>query len=146
MSIEEKSQQAISAGVGVLAITSSVYQPGAGVVNFVLQRPHWVSPGFQFGAIVPFRGSIVGMGMKSSGNKTAGVATFTVGRNSVKTAAVLTWNNSTAKGIVSFPKGQYPFVAGDELDIRFDSDGSYSPTTNVIFVDLYLYVDQSTLL
>jgi hypothetical protein len=92
----------------------------------------------QIPLVVAYRGSVLALTLSASDNKTAGTAIFTVYVNNAATGASLTWSNSTSSGFASFPAGLYPLSAGDKVDVRVTTNGTYAPTTAEVEILLYL--------
>jgi len=86
----------------------------------------------------PFRGSVLGLGLTASANKTAGTFTATVYVAGSATEATLTWSNSTATTTNTFLKGDYSFSAGDAIDVRVTTDAGFLPDPSTVEVILYL--------
>lgn len=99
----------------------------------------WTTTGTGFAtqwlAIRP--GSITGIGVKSNAARSAGTLTVTAHINGSATAlaAVLDGTNTTSKSTTQ-ARGVDNFVAGDVLDIRITTDGSWAPTTADITASL----------
>lgn len=93
--------------------------------------------GAQLSYTVPFKGSIVAMGLTSTEAKTAGTATFKAFREGIDTGAALVWATSSTKGFQAFQLGQFSFNAGDSLDVRVTTS-SFTPTTADVEAFLYL--------
>jgi hypothetical protein len=98
--------------------------------------------GFPTKAIMLRAGSITGIQVKSNAARTAGTLTVEVYRGGVATGltAVLDGTNTTQKSTTQ-ATGLDTFVAGDELDIRITTDGSWAPTTADIFASLDVHVN-----
>ena len=96
--------------------------------------------------VMAYRGSVVAMAFKSTGNKTAGVATFRVAKNGVALGPSLAWPNGVSKATAKFAPGTYPFAEADEIQPRVTTDGSYAPSaSNYILLDVYLLIDPSVI-
>jgi hypothetical protein len=80
--------------------------------------------------IAPRAGSVTAVVVKSNEARSAGTLTVEVYVNGVATGltAVLDGTNTTVKA-TSQNKDLDTFVAGDEIDLRITSDGSWAPTT-----------------
>ena len=100
----------------------------------------------QVGVQPLYRGSIVGLALRANALKTAGTVTLTAFINAVASAAVLTWPSGANKAYATFPVGTYPYAAGDELDVRISTDGSFAPTTADLEALLYVghFITEST--
>lgn len=86
----------------------------------------------------PFKGFIVALTLASTAAKSAGSATFNVYREAAAvTNCKLTWATNADSAIQTFQLGQFPFSAGDSLDVRFTTS-SFTPTTADVEVFLYL--------
>jgi hypothetical protein len=88
--------------------------------------------------ILPWAGTVLGLAFFASGNKTAGTASLKVFKNGSALSAALSWADSTQKNYASYAPGTYAFAAGDELDVRVTTDGSYAPTN--LEVEAFIYV------
>jgi hypothetical protein len=142
--LQDLADGAIAPGVGLVAYPFTAIDLAASLTNVQLNRSV-DGEARQLSVSPPFRGSIVGISFRSTGSKTAGTATWTVFKDGVTTGATLTWEDAMASNYTSFPRGTYPFSAGNSLDIRITTNGSYAPLTNDVIVDLYVYLDQSVL-
>lgn len=83
------------------------------------------------GKWIPIRaGSLTGVNVKTNDARTAGTLTVAVFKNASTTGltAVLDGTNTISKATTQ-AKDTDTFVAGDELDIRITTDGSWAPTT-----------------
>lgn len=136
-------QQTVSLPKGILPIEFSLVDVGGTVTDSQLYRILGGSGGaiaVQLSYTVPFRGSIVAMSLAATTAKTAGTASFAAFRQGVDTGASLVWATSADSGFQGFQVGQYPFAAGDPLDIRVTT-ASFTPTTADVEVFLYLAQD-----
>lgn len=132
---------------GIIEFTYGLADIAINLTNSQLYRiiPSASSIGAQVGAVLPSRGSIIGMTFAASANKTAGTATFTAYVAGTATGATLSWGNSVAAGQTLYAKGTYPFAAGDTLDVRITTDASFAPAaSNDVIVMLYCYMDPTT--
>lgn len=89
-----------------------------------------------------FKGSIVGIRIVLTANKTAGTMTFTptINGTAITTPASLVnvaVANATSKTNTQVDAQQIPFAAGDLIGVKMTTDGSYAPTTN----DVYVLID-----
>lgn len=91
--------------------------------------------------VAQFAGSIVGVRLNSTANKTAGAAsvTPTINGTAISTPASLVavaWVNATLKINKQVDAQQVGarFNAGDLIGVKITTDGSYAPTTNDVEV------------
>lgn len=87
---------------------------------------------------IPVRqGSITGIVVRSTEARSAGTLTVEVYKNGVGTGltAVLNGSNTTFKTTLQ-AKDADGFVAGDQIDVRITTDGSWAPTTADILVSI----------
>lgn len=98
--------------------------------------------GTQISIVLPFRGSIVAMGVSGSAAKSAGACRFDFYINGSASGAYIDVPNQQYS-YQRFSKAQYGWIAGDIADVRVTTDGSYSPVTNDYEVVCYLALDQS---
>lgn len=97
-------------------------------------------------AVMPHAGSIVGVTIKTSANKTAGVATVAPTINGTALAAAtglsaVALANAAAKAVAMID-AQTPgarFNAGDLVGVKLTTDGSFAPTT--LDVEVIVYVE-----
>src|SRR3990167_7604479 len=64
----------------------------------------------QVGVQPLYRGSIVGLAVRSNPRRPAGPATLTAFINGVASAATLAWATGVAKAYATFPVGTYPYA------------------------------------
>lgn len=75
-------------------------------------------------------GSVIGVSVASSEARTAGTATFEVFKNGTGTGLTCILNGTdTQYASAVQATGVDTFVAGDRLDVRVSTDGSWTPTT-----------------
>lgn len=93
--------------------------------------------------VARYNGSIVGIRLNSTANKTAGVMSVTPTINGTKITApaqfvAALWANATLKinlqGLAQQPGAR--FNAGDLIGVKYTTDGSFAPTTNDVEVDI----------
>ena len=91
--------------------------------------------------VAPFAGSIIGVRLNSTANKTAGVATVTPTINGTAITAptslvAVAWANSSLKKNQQVDAQQTGarFNAGDLIGVKITTDGSFTPTTNDVEV------------
>lgn len=89
-------------------------------------------PGAQVAAGSRFKvgnaGIITGISVSGSAARTAGTATFTVFKNAVATAVTLVIDGTNTQ-FNATTGGSVAFVAGDILDVRVTTNGTWAPTT-----------------
>lgn len=74
-------------------------------------------------------GSITGISVALSAARTGGTATFEVWKNGVATGLTVVINGTnTQYHYTTQAAGTDTFVAGDRLDVRYTTDGSWAPT------------------
>lgn len=92
----------------------------------------------QVGVQMLFSGSIVGIAYRSNAAKTAGTATFWPYIDATVQTNGLSWTDNLTMDYLTFPEGQVPFAAGEELDVRVTTSSSYAPATSEVGVLLYV--------
>lgn len=136
--IEQQQVAPVSGGGIPLAFYAT---PGTGATATAMNRPGSANTS---GVEMPFRGSITAISVSGSAAKAGGTASFTVYVSGTATSATHTWTN-VQREYTLFAKDTAGFAAGDYLDVRFTTDGSYTPTTTVVEVMVWVSVDQSTI-
>ena len=99
---------------------------------------------------MPFAGSIVGITAALTANKTAGVMTFAPTINGTALASgtglsAVAMANAT-KGINKMIDANVSgarFAAGDTVGVKLTTDGSYAPTTNDLYVMVWVVFDKA---
>ena len=125
---------------GIMAIEFSIVNIAANLTASQMYRILGGSGGAQatqIGFAAPFKGSIVGLTIISTAAKSGGSFVATAYRNGVASSATLTWGSTTSL-TRTFQPGTVPFAAGDVLDVRATTNGSYTPTTADIEINLLL--------
>jgi hypothetical protein len=87
-----------------------------------------------------FRGYIAGMSLSADASKSAGVATFEPYVEDVAQGmdAQLAWTTGVDGQVATFEANKFGFSSDDRVDVRVTTDGSFTPTTVDVLVDLYL--------
>ena len=95
------------------------------------------APAFGDKLVLPRAGSITAVCVKSNAARTAGTLTVEVFKAAAGTGltAVLDGTNTTYKATTQ-AKDTDTFAAGDELDVRITTDGTWAPTTADIRVSV----------
>jgi len=101
------------------------------------------------GLPMPFAGSIVAVSISMTANKTAGVLSITPTINttaitnpSALTAAVVANTTKTMYAVADAYSGASArFKAGDIIGCKLTSDGSYAPTTNDVYVEVWVMLE-----
>jgi hypothetical protein len=95
--------------------------------------------------IVPFSGSLVGLGVKGNAAATAGTAAFVATVNGVQhsglTATVSTAAASTNKAVGTQSVGEVSFSAGAAVTIQTVTSTTFAPTTIEYDAVLYIQLD-----
>jgi hypothetical protein len=141
---EQFAASAISAGTGLVVMSLGIEDINANEVQTGVRE----LAGLSFGNVaytVPFRGSIVGIGVNTSSNKTAGTLTVEVLIDGITSGASVAVPNATDRATFSWAKGKFPFSAGVELNIQATADSGLLPANLYFIADVYTYLDQSTL-
>lgn len=84
-----------------------------------------------------FRGSVLGLKIRSNAPITAGSATFDVLIEDEAQTLGFVWTVGD-RDYLTFAKGQYPFLAGEDIIPIVTTDSSFAPTTNDIIVTLFV--------
>lgn len=144
---------------GVLTATGDLVAPG-GFKQTVLQAfvpsiaanqtdtiTHYDFAGTSTGDalyVPPFAGSIMGLSFYVKGNlpQSGKTLTVTVFKNGSATGATttLTGDGSTNRKTVTFAKDTYTFAAGDDLELRYSTDATYTTTGGTLIA--WLMVEQ----
>ncbi len=136
---QEAQERVLSTSVGITAL-AGFYATPAGTASAV--QMNRAGAGVALSVPTPFRGSILGIVISASTNKTAGTATFDVYVNGVPTGASLSWPTSSSSAAVSFNMDSYGFNAGDKVDVRVTTV-SYTPITAIVEATVFVAYDQS---
>jgi len=93
--------------------------------------------------VMPFSGSIVGIGVAASEPRTAGTATYIVSKNTFTTGFSVALNATDDQyAYDDQPIGTDTFVAGDRIGCRLTiSGGSFTPTTMNVQITVYVEFD-----
>ena len=97
------------------------------------------------GLVIPFRGSLAAISLRSNTNKTTGTAVFTPYVDGVVSSLALTWVDGTSKAYKAIPQSSAIFNAGAEVDIRVTTVG-FAPTTADIQVTVFVVLNPQTAL
>lgn len=95
------------------------------------------------GVVMPWGGSIVGVGVTLSANKTAGTLTFYASIGGAVTTFGATVANATSSASAVQKHGITRFAAGAVLGVMYDSDANLLPAASAdAAVDLYVVFDK----
>lgn len=84
----------------------------------------------QLPVVMPRAGSIIGLSIASSEARTAGTATFEVYKNGAATGLTAVLDGTDTQYAYAVQAASLDtFVAGDRLDVRVTTDGTWAPTT-----------------
>jgi len=89
------------------------------------------------GVQMPYPGSVVAVGFRSSAAKTAGTVSFTVWIAGQASDAIAVWDTISLGDVARFTPGLIVFEAGDELYPYATLDG-FAPTTADVEVIVYV--------
>jgi hypothetical protein len=94
-------------------------------------------------AYMPYAGSIVGIEVGGSAARTAGTATFEVYKNGAATGltAVIDGTNTQYVRTTQVP-GTDTFAAGDYIDVRETTTGTFAPTTSEYVATVWLEINE----
>jgi len=91
--------------------------------------------------VMPFAGSIVGLGWSLSAAGAAGVFTIGATIGGTENATTTQTVGTAARGSDKFNRDAVRFVAGDVLGVEITTDGSWDGTTSDLLVGLWVLVD-----
>lgn len=138
-SAEQAANAAVSAATGVCAF-SFYATPGASAAATAMNRAGVAAA---IAVPMPFRGSLVGLAVQGTAAKAGGTLTLNVRKNGTAFDAMASYSLPNAsRGTTQFAKGSYGFERDDYLDVTYTTDSSYTPTTTVVEVTVFVYMDQ----
>lgn len=124
-----------AAGVFATPLTG-FYVPNP-AISQTAQRFTWAGGTTQGAMVMPYSGSVTGLGIWLTSARTAGTVSATVYVNDVATSLVATINTNVNKGYAVVAAGTINFAAGDIVNLRYTTDGTWAPTTNNIIATIW---------
>lgn len=89
---------------------------------------------------LPFRGSIISIGVAGTAAMTGGALDFNARLNGVKEIGT---SMTGQRKVERFAKGKFPFARDDYLDVVFTTNAGYAPTTTVYEVTVGVVQDSA---
>lgn len=117
---------------GVFATALTAFYVNNPPISQTNTRFTWPAGSTQVGLVMPYAGSIVGLGVWLTTARSAGTVSVTVYVNDVATALTVTINTNVNKNNALATAGTINFAAGDHINLRYTTDGTWAPTTNNI--------------
>lgn len=111
---------------GVFATPITGFYVIAPAVSQTDVKFNWPSSGTSVGVVVPYTGSVVGLGLYLTSPRSAGTISVTVYVNDVAQALTCTINTNVNKNHALALSGVINFVAGDHINLRYTTDAAWA--------------------